>query len=726
MLSPQLDLVADRPVGSAAHDVAHRLGLAHEIGSDGTRGRAKDHGTVYVEGYERHSTVLTDTCIVTRRTTGVNDPCRASRCPNGGNFVGVMDDVRIYSRALSSTEISTVYNSGLVGYWQMSEGTGTTTADASGNGNTGTLTNGPTWVTGRTGQGINFDGSNDYVSLCTPSALNFGTGDFTISAWIKTTGNTTGSENHILAKRNGNGYYLTVGNSAGAGNVGQLSFYGEGANDYGNFRVTSPTVNDGAWHQVAVVRTSSEVRLYIDGIRRLTGSKSYGDLSNSGATAYLGTEDAASSFFKGAMDEVLVYNRALTDNEVNLLARDGSVPSTIGTVSTYLYDDAGSRVKKTEGGETTVYVNQYYEKNLTTGDVTLYYYLGGRLAAKKNNSGLQYISQDQLDSTSLITDSSGNSVATSVYYPYGGTRATTGTLGTDIRFTGQRLDGSTGLYFFGARYYDPSIGRFVSPDSIIPNVFNSQTLNRYTYCDDDPLNCIDPDGHFGVKSFFKHVGTVAKVTAIVVGVAAVVVLAAPIVLPALALVAPSVALPLAAGAAVLQAPVTTAVGLGLATYVLGNGVSNIANGNPNPLAGLSVTDAFQSIGTAAATVGVAEAATQFSSSVGKTIVSAVVSRVANADANLLIDVSQGKADLNAQSLGAANAFGFTNGALNGLGKLVGDGDSAILNFFGNVFSDSGEASGLLPQAVPASPGPSPTDKKRLYSDFDAFAQGIYY
>jgi RHS repeat-associated protein len=69
-----------------------------------------------------------------------------------------------------------------------------------------------------------------------------------------------------------------------------------------------------------------------------------------------------------------------------------------------------------------------------------------------------------------------------------------GTLGTDKLFTGQRLD-ETGLYYYNARYYDATIGRFISPDTIVPDFANPQTLNRYSYCISNPLKLVDPSGH---------------------------------------------------------------------------------------------------------------------------------------------------------------------------------------------------------------------------------------
>jgi RHS repeat-associated protein len=76
---------------------------------------------------------------------------------------------------------------------------------------------------------------------------------------------------------------------------------------------------------------------------------------------------------------------------------------------------------------------------------------------------------------------------------YGDCRNSQGTLGTDKLFTGQRLD-DTGLYYYGARYYDPTIGRFISPDTIVQNPANPQSLNRYSYVLNNPLKYIDPSG----------------------------------------------------------------------------------------------------------------------------------------------------------------------------------------------------------------------------------------
>jgi RHS repeat-associated protein len=90
-----------------------------------------------------------------------------------------------------------------------------------------------------------------------------------------------------------------------------------------------------------------------------------------------------------------------------------------------------------------------------------------------------------------MTDSVGSQIGATVkYLPFGNCRNSPD-LPTDKLFTGQRLDG-TGLYYYNARYYDPAIGRFVSPDTVIQNPAIPQARNRYSYSLNNPLKYIDP------------------------------------------------------------------------------------------------------------------------------------------------------------------------------------------------------------------------------------------
>jgi len=173
-----------------------------------------------------------------------------------------------------------------------------------------------------------------------------------------------------------------------------------------------------------------------------------------------------------------------------------------GNTSQFVYDGNGNRIVKYDGGELVIYVNKYYEWNDTTGEATSHYYLGGKEVAYKVDTDLRYVHQDSLGSTSLTTSSTGAVVALVSYFPFGVCRNSQGTLDTDKLFTGQRLD-DTGLYYYNARYYDATIGRFISPDTIVPNYKNPQALNRYSYCNNNPLKYIDPTGHNGFTDWWS-------------------------------------------------------------------------------------------------------------------------------------------------------------------------------------------------------------------------------
>jgi len=158
------------------------------------------------------------------------------------------------------------------------------------------------------------------------------------------------------------------------------------------------------------------------------------------------------------------------------------------------------------------------------------------------------------------------------YLPFGLCRFSQGTLGTTKLFTGQRLD-STGLYYYDARYYDATIGRFISPDTEGVDYTNPQSLNRYTYCLNNPLNRNDPTGNWSWKTFLK-------VATIVVAVIAVV---------AVAIVAPAL---VAALAPALAAPITaaiTGVATGASAYTATIIVTNTIK-EQAPLAGWNAVD----------------------------------------------------------------------------------------------------------------------------------------
>ncbi|MFA5869608.1 MAG: RHS repeat-associated core domain-containing protein, partial [Candidatus Bathyarchaeia archaeon] len=109
-------------------------------------------------------------------------------------------------------------------------------------------------------------------------------------------------------------------------------------------------------------------------------------------------------------------------------------------------------------------------------------------------SWVTYLHQDHLGSTRLETDGSSVIPFRGNYQPYG---VDYGTRGSEVfRYTGKPSDSTTGLYYYGARYYDPSVARFITEDTAAASYSDPQSLNRYVYCRDNPHKYTDPDGKF--------------------------------------------------------------------------------------------------------------------------------------------------------------------------------------------------------------------------------------
>ncbi|MBU2515405.1 VCBS repeat-containing protein [bacterium] len=111
--------------------------------------------------------------------------------------------------------------------------------------------------------------------------------------------------------------------------------------------------------------------------------------------------------------------------------------------------------------------------------------------------GTWFYHQDHIGSSTVITDAEGNEATRIAYLPYGEIDMdhSTGTETITHKFTGQELDEETGLMYYNARFYDPGIGRFLTPDTIVPDQTNAQAFNRYAYVINNPIRYTDPTGH---------------------------------------------------------------------------------------------------------------------------------------------------------------------------------------------------------------------------------------
>ena len=244
-------------------------------------------------------------------------------------FKGQIDDIAIYNRALTEQEIAGLYTekpiaqnipsyvptNGLVGYWPFNGNAN----DESGNGNNGTV-NGPILTTDRNGKpnsAYEFFGPQVLISVENSSSLEIGKNDYSLSAWIKTKASKNG---RIISKGSSGcetGYMMRTHDSS-------QNLYTENANNNNCYvtHASSKKINDGEWQFVSVVVKRNNVsEIYINGV---LDSKVQNmddiDLTNN-QKMFFGFNNLNNSYepFEGIIDDIVIYNRALTEQEITAL-----------------------------------------------------------------------------------------------------------------------------------------------------------------------------------------------------------------------------------------------------------------------------------------------------------------------------------------------------------------------------------------------------------------------
>ena len=241
-------------------------------------------------------------------------------------FPGLIDEVAVFSRALSAEEIAAMYNaggagmcrlcfetpSGIVSWW---------TADGNGNDivgpNDGTTVNGAAFAAGRVDQAFSLDGVDDFVQVTTPVNLPLGNSARSFSVWFKTPRVlTTSTESAIVqyGTANSNQMFglITSGNAPG-----KLYFYG-----HSNDLAGTTTIQPDTWYHGAVTHDGSTLRLYMNGQLDASSPKTLDTvLDGNGLT--IGYRNG-SSLWEGLMDEVQVFDRALSAEEIAAIHGAGS------------------------------------------------------------------------------------------------------------------------------------------------------------------------------------------------------------------------------------------------------------------------------------------------------------------------------------------------------------------------------------------------------------------
>lgn len=175
------------------------------------------------------------------------------------------------------------------------------------------------------------------------------------------------------------------------------------------------------------------------------------------------------------------------------------------SVVEFEYDHRGERISKgiAGSGSRTYYVGDLFEVTSSGSGVreTRYVFAGTTRVARVSGGVATYYHPDHLGSTVATSNGDGALTWSGAYSPFGVIRRQDGVADVTHLFGGRAYDGETGLYYFGARYYDPVLARFTSPDVVIAEPYDPGSLNRFSFALNNPLRFTDPTGHTAVDQF---------------------------------------------------------------------------------------------------------------------------------------------------------------------------------------------------------------------------------
>ena len=445
-----------------------------------------------------------------------------------------------YSNVASATTLNTA-PTGLVAAYGFDEGSGTAVSDASGRGNTGTI-NGAAWTPeGRFGAALSFNGTDNVVLIPSSASLNLSAA-MTLEAWVRPSANQT--DWRAIVQKDVDAYYLYASSDDplfpyGGGNIGGVD-NGVGSNT---------AIAVGAWAHVAMTYDGAQLRIWVNGVEAAAPRAKSGAIETNTNLLRIGGVGGAfpeGHYFQGLIDEVRIYNRALSEAEIqadmNALVQpfggDASAPTAPGalsatavsggqinlawTASTDNVGVAGYRVERCQGVNCSNFAEiaqpsgtSFSNTGLTAA--TSYRYrvraadLAGNLSAYSNvasattggagSAQMYYIHPDHLNTPRMIA----NQAATAVWRwdqgePFGNDVPNSNPSGAGafefpLRFPGQYFDRETSVSYNWMRDYDPGLGRYVESDpmGLVAG------LNTYSYVRSSPLFHVDPAGLAGAR-----------------------------------------------------------------------------------------------------------------------------------------------------------------------------------------------------------------------------------
>ncbi len=174
-----------------------------------------------------------------------------------------------------------------------------------------------------------------------------------------------------------------------------------------------------------------------------------------------------------------------------------------GNVTEYIYDDDGVRIGTVRNGVTSSYLvdknrelPEVLEERDSANGLIVVYIHGDDLISQQRGTEIRFYHYDGLGSTRLLTDFGAGITDRYAYDAFGNLLNSSGITDNRYLFTGEEFDPETAFYYLRARYYDPGVGRFTSMDSFQGNIYDPKSLHKYVYANGDPVNLVDPSGHF--------------------------------------------------------------------------------------------------------------------------------------------------------------------------------------------------------------------------------------
>jgi hypothetical protein len=229
---------------------------------------------------------------------------------NSTTYYYIVSATNNFGNSASSSQVSTTPTRDLVGHWRFDEASGSLATDASGNHNPGTLVNSPTRVSGKLGTGaLQFSAaSQQYITVANSSSLNSPVRSITIAAWVNATD--WSGNRRILQKGNSDNQYRLLAEG------GVLKFHLNGVDT-----LTAPLPPTATWVHVAATWEGSTMTIYTNGVTQ-TSAGAGGTLATTSdplAIARKNGSGVSGDYFNGRLDDVRIYNRALSGLEIAML-----------------------------------------------------------------------------------------------------------------------------------------------------------------------------------------------------------------------------------------------------------------------------------------------------------------------------------------------------------------------------------------------------------------------